>query len=269
MISKFTKVIKSKTTDEIFGYMTETGKAKYNPIYRDIYGLDLPFICDVDNTIWMPVKETCQNMGLSPGQIGAILKRCKEDPYLKLVTSKMSVGRQNNSNKIIYKQAICIKEESFIMFLVKLDHLSLTDKAYNTSKYIINKAFGFPLLKESKEDYFTNGFHKEKILQEKLFNTKKILDIDILEKEKIYDFGRIDLYGIDSNGNRVCIELKLNEEFSDTKEQLLRYKNSKEFDRILYVANKISDDFKKFLEENKIEFLQYEINPNSHIVELN
>jgi hypothetical protein len=263
------KVIKSTTTNEIFGYINEFGVAKYKPVYRDKYGLDLPFVCDVDNTIWIPVKEACKKIGLNDSQIKTVLRNCRADAYLKLVTCKIYVEKKSiTKNTFVYQKTTCIKEVAFILFLMKLDLLSLSDEAYGLIKNIINKAHKFPILKEFKSEYIVDNFHKEKVLQDKLFNMKKILDVDIIQKEKKYDFGRIDLYGIDSKNNKVCIELKKSIEFKDTEDQLLRYKNSNEFERIIYISNQISDTFKLFLIENEIEFYQYHIDSESQLVML-
>lgn len=229
----------------------------YMIIYNDVYGINLPFLYDDDKIIWMPIREVCEKMEFSKSKIKTELKRFNSDPALKKISKIIKITNDNGCSI----NTKCIKEKYFILWLLKLDHLSLPDNAYNFVSKVINKASNYEVLKENRNDYYLNTktFHKEKMLQNYIFDKKQLLDIRILEQEVKYDFGRIDFLGTDNNDNKICIELKCKNEFKDTKEQLLRYKNSGKFNRVIFIANDISDDFKEFLIVNDIEYIKYEI----------
>ena len=101
-------------------------------------------------------------------------------------------------------------------------------------------------------EYSLYFYYYESLLRDEIYNIGYFNTIKILEKEKPYSFGRIDLYGNDINGDKVCIELKKNNNFSNTKEQLLKYQKSGCFDKIIYCALNIDKDFLEWLKQNNI-----------------
>lgn len=103
---------------------------------------------------------------------------------------------------------------------------------------------------EEKIEYSTYSY--EAFLRDEIYNLGYFNDVKIIDKERAYEFGRIDLYGIDDNDKEVCIELKKGNSFNNTKKQLLKYKNSGYFDRVIYCAFEIDNELLKWLKENKI-----------------
>lgn len=251
-------------TDEILGY-EENGEYKYQSTMRDFYGTNLPFICDINNNIWMPVKEVCKCLKLTKSQTNTEKNRMNKDTFLKTQSKMLDVIYSKNENKILTNKTICVAADCFCPWVLKMDILSINDYAYSIIRMVINKAVGSNMVPEERS-IPKNTFHKEKLLQNKIKNMGEINDIKIIDEEVRYDFGRIDLLGIDGEGKRVCVELKKDGEFDDTKEQLLRYKNSNQFDRVLYIAHKISDELLNFMDNNSIEYLAYRIDGNGNLI---
>lgn len=250
-------------TDEILGY-EKNGEYKYQSAMRDFYGINLPFICDIDNNIWMPVKEVCKYLKLTKSQTNTEKNRMNKDFFLRTQSKMLDVIYCKNDNKVLSNKTICIAADSFCPWILKMDLPSLNDYAYSVIRSVINKAVGSNIIPKER-NIPKDIFHKEKMLQNKIKSMGEINNIKIIDEEVRYNFGRIDLLGVDGLGKRVCIELKKDGEFDDTKEQLLRYKNSDKFDRVIYIAHKISGDLLSFMKMNSIESLTYKICPNGSL----
>ena len=250
-------------TNEILAYLID-GEYKYISVKRDLFEIDLPYICDENNEIWMPVKQVCNELKLTKSQTHTEINRMKRDIFLKLESKIIPVVYSLKNENILNSNTVCVHADSFLVWILKMDIMSYNDYAYNVLSKIINKALKSNIYPEIKPIQ-DSKFHKEKVLQNEIIKEGHINDIKITNSEVRYDFGRIDLLGKDSVGNSVCIELKKDNEFENTKEQLLRYRNSNIFDRIIYIAYSINSEMKKFLIENNIKYLIYTISKTGKI----
>jgi hypothetical protein len=194
-------------------------------------------------------KRICSYLQLSNGQFKNEIDRIQSDPLLSRYFCKIKT--QTNGGK---QTMGCLKYECVSMWLSKINLKTLNNSQYENIIILINRLLDESLLLYKKE---TKYYDFESHLRDELFDNKYIGDVKIIDKEVVYDFGRIDLLGIDSYDNRVCIELKKYREFDDTKSQLLRYKESNNFHRIIYVAYIIGDDLKEWCKENNIETYTY------------
>ena len=123
------------------------------------------------------------------------------------------------------------------------------------------------ILSELLNYYYDNKIYIEKDnrkiyayeshLRDELFEIGKLNDIIILDKEKTYKFGRIDLYGIDESEKKCCIELKKYAAYKYLKEQLQKYKKSMEFDRVIYMSYDIDEEIERYCIDNGIEYVIY------------
>ena len=107
------------------------------------------------------------------------------------------------------------------------------------------------------DDESAEIYSSEARLRDDLLEIGVINNIYILNKEVKYDFGRIDLYGIDDCNNKCCIELKYQHGYRYTKSQMLKYRNSRCFDRIIYMAYSIPTDMLDWLKSNGFECYEY------------
>lgn len=58
------------------------------------------------------------------------------------------------------------------------------------------------------KDNFRGYYFSELLLRDEIYDMGYLNGIKIVDKEVIFEFGRIDLYGIDENNKKCCIELK-------------------------------------------------------------
>lgn len=247
-------------------YYDDGVKTRYLVQNKYIYDELMPVIIDQDKNIWVAFSEMCRRLKLNDKEIKDEIRRCKKDITLQSCCANLYADcNYGYSTNYHFRKMLCIKWDDALLWMLKVDQLSLPKEAYRKITQIINKCYqnkyGYPIFAKDRSEYLENGgiYHTEKILQKAIVKQKYINNIKILKEEVEYDFGRIDLLGRDENDHSICIELKKDKEFSDTKEQLLRYKNSNQFDKVLYIAHNICKDMKDFLEKNQIEYLHYSI----------
>lgn len=244
----------------------DTLSKRYIVYNSSLYDQSIPVILDEKYNCWIPVSEFCKRLNMTTQECKKEIRRCMRDirmqPYRSYIHADCNYGYGANYH---FQKMLCLSNKGIILWLLRLDHLGLNNAAYRKVVSVLNKywkeKYNTELLNIDKYFYLQNGstYHTEKMLQKAIIRQKYINNIKIIKEEVPYDFGRIDLLGIDESGNSVCIELKKDKEFLDTKEQLLRYKNSNKFSKVLYIAHSICEDMKSFLEQNHIEYLHYSI----------
>lgn len=255
--------IYNKYKKEILSYK-DKNEYRYVTVERDLFGISLPFICDKNDQCWLPVKQVCVRFKLTKSQWSTEVRRMKRDLFLKMESKIMSVVYCDKEDNILYNNETCITAESFLMWIFKMDIMSYGDYGYKEVSSIINKCLNRKILPDEKQ-FQKNKYYKEKILQTTIKNIGFIDDIFIIGEEVKYKFGRIDLLGKDKYGNKICIELKKDKEFHNTREQLLRYRDSNMFYKVLYIAHEIDVEMRIFLKDNFIDYLTYNIDKNGEI----
>ena len=208
---------------------------------------------DNDGVIWLVMKNALTNIGLNENQSDNEIKKAKKDLLLSQNIIKAKI-LYDNSNTSQIRYVCAIRLDYFVMWISGINRQKLTECQYKNIVSLLNFCM-------SENFDITNTPQKiysyESALRDELYSIGCFDNIKIKSKEVPYDFGRIDLLGVDEHNYKVCIELKKYKEFSDTKEQLLRYKNSKQFHRIIYIAYKISDKFQQWCKQNRIETYIY------------
>jgi hypothetical protein len=249
---KFTKVFQLDN-GEIAAYITDDWNGYYNIVNRTFENINFPYIIDINKKdIWIVVSELCRRIHMTNDQIKSQLKLVKRDLCLSKQAKMLKV-----KNGRSYQKTLCIDYKAFEIWMCKINHKTINDETYRIVMSVINKSSksNFSLNKEITQTFIT-----ENDLKNCIYDNHFVNEIEVIGKEVIYNFGRIDLLGTDKQGNKICIELKKDNKFNDTKEQLLRYKNSNVFDKILYIAYNIENDFKIWLVENNIDYLVYKRN---------
>lgn len=198
----------------------------------------------INKTLYYCCKDICNYISLTKGKRDNEIKKLKRDTIF-LDSTIISYSYTKGGNQ----KCIFLKEDLVPIWLHKLNFSYLDNNQIEKVNDILAN-FGNEQI--FMQNNITDYFEYESKLRDEIYNIGYFNDIKILEKEKTYDFGRIDLYGIDSNNKKVCIELKKNICFSDTKQQLLKYKNSKCFDKIIYCALDINESFLTWLKNNQI-----------------
>lgn len=188
-------------------------------------------------------------IGLRIGQWRNESRKIQADPLLSNYFKMLAVNTNGGSQK-----STCLHVNCLNMWLSKISLKTLNETQYKNIIDLINETIktDFSSRKASNDMY-----DFESHLRDELYNIKYFSDFIILDREVKYNFGRIDLLATDINKNKVCIELKKFKEFDDTKSQLLKYRNSNEFDRIIYVAYIIDGEFNQWCKNNKIETYTY------------
>jgi len=202
-----------------------------------------------DNDYFVICKRICEQIGLSRGQFTNQSKSIQKDPLLSKYILKQQIMTVGGTQTMI-----CLNIKCLNIWLSKINFKTLNINQYKNIVDIINYT-----LNSDFESYKceSKSFDFESEMRDELFNIGYFNNIKIINKEVTYDFGRIDLLGTDINGNMICIELKKYKEFDDTKLQLLKYKESKVFDRVVFCTYIISDDFKMWCKINGIETYIY------------
>lgn len=206
-------------------------------------------IKDENGVVWMATNKTMRDIGLSEDQCKKQGKKLNEDPLLLKYCKQMDLTT-NGGIQHVY----CIQINMLPIWLSSINRKTLNEIQYN--KYI-------KLLNWSLSDNFDNYKAPTKIysfeseLRDELYSLGYFKNIKIIDKEVPYDFGRTDLEGIDENNNKCCIELKKYSETIYVQEQLLKYKNSNKFNRVIYCAYIVSDELKQWCCDNNIECCTY------------
>lgn len=224
-------------------------KEKLQQKLIDFEGGQILGIKDNKGEVWLGVKKACIDIGLTIGQADRQIKNIKNDVVLSKHCNIFPFVTNGGEQKIL-----CIQLKALPIWLSSISRKSLTEEQYN--KYI-------NLLNWCLSDEFDNYKTPTKIysfeseLRDDIYNQGYFLDIKITNKEISYDFGRTDLEGVDKYNKKCCIELKKYSSMSYTVDQLLRYKNSNNFDRVIYCSYIINDELKKWCENNSIEYYIY------------
>ena len=153
------------------------------------------------------------------------------------------------------QECLFIKKEYVIIYLSKLNVKNMDADERQRLKQLIDYYANLSLI--VSDDESAEIYSSEARLRDDLLEIGVINNIYILNKEVKYDFGRIDLYGIDDCNNKCCIELKYQHGYRYTKSQMLKYRNSRCFDRIIYMAYSIPTDMLDWLKSNGFECYEY------------
>lgn len=206
-----------------------------------------------DGKIYLGIKKSCLDIGLTERQVKTQIKDIKNDPLLKNNIKQLSM-KQKEGERYINRPVSCLEIKFIPIWLAKISPKILNRTQYRKMMELINWCLSedFDSLKTP-----TKVYSYETELRDEIYSLGYFNDIKITGKEVMYDFGRIDLEGIDKDNKKVCIELKRYKEFDYTKKQLLKYKKSNRFDRIIYCCYIIDDNFKKWSIENNIEIVTY------------
>ena len=193
------------------------------------------------------------DIGLNANQADRQVKNIQDDIVLSKGFKMISIPIRTK-NWMQKRDSVCLDIKYLPIWLSKINIKSLNTEQYKKYIEILNWS-----LSDDFDSYKTPTqiFSFETELRDEIYDNGYFNDIKIIGKEIVYDFGRIDLLGIDDKNNKICIELKKYKEFSDTKDQLLKYQNSKLFSRIIYCAYEIDDSFKNWCEKNSIDVYTY------------
>ena len=189
-------------------------------------------------------------IGLSKSQKDRQVKNVKENLLVNNGYKMFEKGIFDVNNK-----CVAIEMKYLPIWLSSINRKSLKDNQYQVIINLLNwcLSIDFDKYKTPSKIY---TFETE--LRDEIYDIGWFNNIKIIGKEVSYDFGRIDLLGLDLSKKSICIEIKKYKEFDDTKEQLLKYKNSQIFYRIIYCAYIINEEFKLWCKNNDIEIYTYE-----------
>lgn len=198
----------------------------------------------IDGEKYSCCRDICNHISLSKGQRQNEMKRLRTDKNLQCNVIKAFADTNGGKQKCIF-----IKNSMIHIWLYKINASLLHKEQIIKMNELLCKFENDEIEINNIE---SNYYVYESELRDEIYNIGWFNNIKILEKEKIYEFGRIDLYGISSNNEKVCIELKKGNCFSNTKEQLLKYKESNYFDKIIYCALSIDNNLLSWLKDNGI-----------------
>lgn len=202
-----------------------------------------------NNELFVVCKRVSEIIGLRKGQWENESRKIQNDPLLSHYSFKLYINTKGGLQKMV-----CLNYKCLNMWISKINLKTLNEDQY---KNIIN--FVNEIIMTDFKEYKNDGayYDFESHLRDEIFNAGSFEDFLIIDREVMYEFGRIDLLAIDNNDKKVCIELKKYKEFDDTKSQLLRYRDSNEFDRVIYIAFIIDEEFKQWCKNNNIEIYTY------------
>ena len=201
-------------------------------------------IIEFNGSNYVVCRRICEQIGLSRGQLSNERKKIKNDYLLKRHYVELKISTKGG-----FQNTLCLNTKCLGIWLTKINLKTLSDNQYKTIVDLLNYSVSaeFENYKFETKIY---GFESE--LRDELYNIGYFNDMKIIDKEVSYDFGRIDLLCTNDNNENICVELKKYKEFDDTKEQLLRYKNSNVFDKVIYCAYEIENEFKIWCKSNNI-----------------
>lgn len=199
---------------------------------------------------YIPISQfLLEDIGLTKSQKDTQVKRLTRNPIIGKYCTKSPVNTRGG-----VQESLILPYKLMGLFLGTINTTSFT------SEQKINFADSISVFTnvdiDCKSDELSK-FDYESKLRDEIFDSGYFENIRIYEKEKVYEFGRIDLYGIDCKRNKCCIELKKNKDFTNTKEQLIKYKNSKMFNRVIFCAYDISTELYEFCRKSDIEIYTY------------
>ncbi|WP_243153371.1 endonuclease NucS domain-containing protein [Clostridium sporogenes] len=207
-----------------------------------------------EGEIYLGVKKVCDDLGLTEGQARRQVANINKDIVLRNGCGKIKIPIETKNQIIQKHNSICLEIKYLPIWLSKINTQSLTEEQYKKIMKLLNWCLSsdFENLKKPLKTY---SF--ESHLRDEIYNIGYFDNIKIIDKEVFYNFGRIDLLGKDNENRKICIELKKYKEFNDTKEQLLKYKNSEIFDKIIYCAYKIDESLRNWCKNNNIQCYTY------------
>ncbi len=170
-----------------------------------------------NNKIYTGVSYICNCIGLTKDQKDRQVKNVQSDLVLKNGCRKFKPGAFDDNNV-----TLGIEFKYLPIWLSKINPKSLKLEEYSKVTKLLNWSLSedFDVLKTPAKIY---TFESE--LRDELFTIGYFNDIRITSKEVKYDFGRIDLEGVDSKGTKCVIELKRYKDYDDIISQCLKYRN--------------------------------------------
>ena len=199
---------------------------------------------NIQNEQYSCCRDICNYIGLTKGQRQNEIKKLKTNKTFDGSIISAFAKTKGGKQKCVFINDKFISRWLYMINTSLLNNIQIQNMNKILEDLHMNKIH----VVENESNFYEYEF----ALRDEIYNIGYFNDIKILEKEKIYEFGRIDLYGVDKENNRVCIELKKNIQFYNTKKQLLKYKNSKCFDKVIYCAFDINENFLRWLKDNQI-----------------
>ena len=177
----------------------------------------LNFYDDENGEIFIGVKETCKRIGLTERQSKYQVERINSMIVLKNGIKIFSCFTNGG-----LQQALGLKVKYIPIWLSSIRLDALNNLQYKNIINIINWCMGvdFDNFKKPTKIY---SFESE--LRDEIYDYGYFKNVKITGKEIVYDFGRVDLEGIDKNNNKYIIELKKYKDYDDVISQCKRYKN--------------------------------------------
>ena len=191
-----------------------------------------------DGKVYLGVRKACLDIGLNENQAMRQVKNINKDLVLQKGIKFLKLNHQEGNRKV-NRKIFCLNIEYLPIWLSSINRKSLTKEQYKNIVELLNWCLSedFDNLKTPAKIY---SFESE--LRDEIYNDGYFNDIKITGKEISYDFGRIDLEGIDTNNNKYVIELKRYKEYNDVISQCIVYKQG----------------FKKLGQDVKIIICQYD-----------
>lgn len=181
-----------------------------------------------NGTSYYKIKDIANYIGIKKSVIDGIVKKAKND----LILSNYMMRFKAETNGGVQESYFIVSKMLYLL-LCKITITGFNKAQIEKYKQLLNYVSDF-------EHYIGCDNRKiysyESNFRDDLYDIGFIDNIKIIDKEVTYDFGRIDLLGIDVNNNRCCIELKKYTAYEYLDEQLIRYKCSNCFDRVIYIG---------------------------------
>lgn len=205
---------------------------------------------ELNNITYCSCRDIILYIGMTVGQYERETRRLKSDKLL----SQYVIKTKLKSNGGV-QDTLCVCKKVIPMWICRINVNLLEDKHIEKINSLCIDTIAIPYDYVSCDEEII--YNAESKLRDEIFSIGSFEDIKITNKEVTYEFGRIDLFGIDIDGFKCCIELKKQSHFGDTKDQLIKYKASCEFDRVIYCAYEVDVDFFNWCKLNNIECYTY------------
>ena len=203
-----------------------------------------------EGTSYIKLKDVANYLKLSKGSADKMIQNAKHDLILQNYISEFNCNTNSGSQRCTF-----LISNMLYMLLCKMSQMCYqTEVKLRAYKELLDYASGIQHLvgTDNRKIYsYENSFRDE------LFEIGSFQDIKLVDRERTYDFGRIDLYGIDFNNFKCCIELKKYAKSNYLFSQLLRYKNSMKFDRVIYIGYGRDNSLFKWCNDNCVEYYSY------------
>lgn len=217
--------------------------------------LKIPVFYDSkNNKNKLAIRKICEIIGLSQGQMQNELRRVRKDIFIKNGITK-DIIKTNGG----YQLTTLLDVEYLSIWLSKINTKALNDNQYKKLIKLLNWSLSedFNTYKVPTKIYEWEGELRDEIYECGFFGKYEIID-----KEVVFSFGRIDLLAKDKNDELVVIELKKHKNYNDVIEQCKKYINGykEEFNKDVKVVICTLDDDSEFLtkaRESNIEVYTY------------